>query len=41
MSGFGEVEQGACVEADAAHPQLIVTERGAGYVFNVAVETLY
>ncbi len=29
------------IEADAAHPQLIVTERGAGYVFNVAVETLY
>ena len=29
------------IEADASHPQLIVTERGAGYVFNVAVETLY
>ena len=29
------------IEADASHPQLIVTERGAGYVFNVAVETLF
>ncbi len=29
------------IEADHAHPQLIVTERGAGYIFNVAVETLY
>ena len=29
------------IEADASQPQLIVTERGAGYVFKVAVETLY
>ena len=29
------------IEADAAHPQLILTERGAGYLFNAAVETLY
>ena len=29
------------IEADPSHPQLIVTERGAGYMFNVAVETLY
>jgi DNA-binding response OmpR family regulator len=28
------------IEADAAHPALIVTERGAGYVFAVAVDTL-
>jgi DNA-binding response OmpR family regulator len=28
------------VEADPSHPQLIVTERGAGYIFNAAVETL-
>jgi len=26
------------IEADPAHPQFIVTERGAGYVFNGAVE---
>jgi two-component system, OmpR family, response regulator len=29
------------IEADPARPQLIVTERGAGYCFNVPVETLY
>ena len=29
------------IETDASHAQLIVTERGAGYLFNVAVETLY
>ena len=28
------------IEADPARPQLIVTERGAGYVFNVPVEVL-
>jgi two-component system OmpR family response regulator len=26
------------IEADPAHPEFIVTERGAGYVFSVAVE---
>ncbi len=29
------------IEADPSHPQLIVTERGAGYVFSPAVETLF
>jgi DNA-binding response OmpR family regulator len=29
------------IEADPARPQLIVTERGAGYVFAPAVESLY
>jgi DNA-binding response OmpR family regulator len=29
------------IEADPSRPQLIVTERGAGYCFNVPVETLY
>jgi DNA-binding response OmpR family regulator len=29
------------VEADPARPQLIVTERGAGYIFVPPVETLY
>jgi two-component system OmpR family response regulator len=29
------------MEPDPAHPQFIVTERGAGYVFSVQVETLY
>jgi len=29
------------VEADPSHPRIIVTERGVGYVFDVAVETLY
>jgi DNA-binding response OmpR family regulator len=29
------------IEADPAHPQLIVTERGAGYVFMTAVESMY
>ena len=29
------------IEVDPAHPQLIVTERGAGYIFNLPVETLY
>jgi two-component system OmpR family response regulator len=29
------------VELDPARPQLIVTERGAGYVFSPAVESLY
>lgn len=29
------------IEADSFHPKLIVTERGAGYVFDTAVETLY
>jgi len=29
------------VEADPAHPQLIVTERGAGYRLACDVETLY
>lgn len=28
------------IEADPAHPQFIVTERGAGYVFNGAVEVV-
>ena len=29
------------IEADPFHPAVIVTERGAGYLFNVPVETLY
>ena len=29
------------IEADPSRPQFIVTERGAGYVFNVSVESLY
>ena len=29
------------IEADPFHPRLIVTERGAGYRFDVAVEVLY
>jgi two-component system OmpR family response regulator len=29
------------VELDAANPQLIVTERGAGYLLASEVETLY
>ncbi len=29
------------IESDPFHPTLIVTERGAGYRFDVAVETLY
>jgi DNA-binding response OmpR family regulator len=29
------------IEVDPSQPQLIVTERGAGYVFSAAVETLY
>jgi len=29
------------IEPDPAHPQLIVTERGAGYIFKASVETLY
>jgi len=29
------------IEADPSRPQLIVTERGAGYCFNVPVESLY
>jgi DNA-binding response OmpR family regulator len=29
------------IEADPARPQLIVTERGAGYIFAPAVESLY
>ena len=29
------------IEADPFHPAMIVTERGAGYLFNVPVETLY
>ena len=29
------------IEVDPAHPQLIVTERGAGYIFMPAVESLY
>ncbi|MEN9485283.1 response regulator [Sphaerotilus montanus] len=29
------------IEADPSRPQLIVTERGAGYCFSVPVETLY
>ena len=29
------------IEADPSRPQLIVTERAAGYIFNVPVETLY
>ncbi len=29
------------LEADPAHPRYILTERGAGYVFGVPVETVY
>ena len=29
------------VEADPAHPALIRTQRGAGYLFDTPVETLY
>ena len=29
------------IEADPAHPQLLVTERGAGYRFDAVVEVLY
>ncbi|MEY8877963.1 MAG: response regulator [Leptothrix sp. (in: b-proteobacteria)] len=29
------------IEAEPSHPQFIVTERGAGYTFNVQVESLY
>jgi len=29
------------IEADPSRPRVIVTERGAGYVFDVPVETLY
>lgn len=29
------------IEADPAHPTLIVTQRGAGYLFDTPVETLY
>ena len=29
------------IEVDPAHPKLIVTQRGAGYLFDTAVETLY
>lgn len=29
------------IEPDPFHPAVIVTERGAGYLFNVPVETLY
>ena len=29
------------IEADPFTPQLILTERGAGYLFNASVETLY
>jgi two-component system OmpR family response regulator len=29
------------IELDPARPQLIVTERGAGYIFNVPVESMY
>lgn len=29
------------IEADPAHPTLIVTQRGAGYLFDTTVETLY
>lgn len=29
------------IETDPSRPQLIVTERGAGYIFNVPVESLY
>jgi DNA-binding response OmpR family regulator len=29
------------IEADPARPQLIVTERGAGYIFVPPVESLY
>lgn len=28
------------IEADPAHPQFIVTERGVGYVFNVSVDVI-
>ena len=29
------------IEADASHPKYILTERGAGYVFNAPVEKVY
>ena len=29
------------IEVDPSHPRLIVTERGAGYAFDVAVDSLY
>jgi two-component system, OmpR family, response regulator len=29
------------IETDAAHPQYIVTERGAGYIFRSTVEVIY
>jgi DNA-binding response OmpR family regulator len=29
------------IETDPSRPQLIVTERGAGYIFNVVVESMY
>jgi len=29
------------IEADPSRPQIIVTERGAGYVFNAPVQTVY
>jgi two-component system OmpR family response regulator len=29
------------IEADPAHPRLIVTERGAGYIFAAPVESMY
>jgi DNA-binding response OmpR family regulator len=29
------------IEADPSHPRLIVTERGAGYIFTPAVESMY
>jgi DNA-binding response OmpR family regulator len=29
------------IEANPSRPKVIVTERGAGYVFNVLVETLF
>ena len=29
------------IEVDPSHPQLVVTERGAGYTFNCAVEILH
>ena len=29
------------IELDPSHPALIVTQRGAGYLFDTQVETLY